>query len=99
MTKKELKKRAEIAAIKKRLRDICLGAYGAYALPSIETTDEEFFGVAYAIGMDAFARFVGAVKNAFLLEDDDYRVRVGFLDRYDNLDKAAEWLWETGIRA
>ncbi len=92
----------EIAAIRTRIKDIAQGAYGYY---SDLGYDGEFFGsMAAEMGLDAFARWLGGIKNALCQEVRDGYAGIQeatdtkYLEKFDTLDTAAAHLYSLGVR-
>lgn len=101
------RKKREVAAIERRLRDIALGAHGPYRLPALSEKDDNYLGIVYSLGIAGFAQFIGGVQNAFdwSMKDADEESRKRFLtgihfwSEFDDLATAAEHLWQNGVRA
>jgi hypothetical protein len=74
--------------IRARLLDMLRGANGGYEMS--DPSSDDWCGVA-SLGIDTFARFVGAVRREFVPEDhylrDDHT-----LDLYDDVDRLAKRL-------
>jgi hypothetical protein len=96
-TSKAEREAAEKAAIRRRLKDMAIGAYGGYSQPDWEA--EDFVGMANEMGLDAFGRWVGAIRVAWIEKDREWVTDYQNLEHFDTLDKATEFLWENGVRA
>lgn len=105
-TKAQARER-EIAALEKRLRDIALGAHGAYNAPALDG-DDEFIGMSNSLGLEALARWIGGIRNALNFDIGggcdpagrrDFLTGISVLHHYDSIREAAEWLHEQGVRA
>ncbi len=88
---------AEQTALKARLRDLALGAYGGYSPFNFD--GDEFAGMASEMGLEAFGRWIGAIGNALLDEKSMYLIEARCLEHFDSLDEAVKHLWESGVRA
>jgi hypothetical protein len=86
------------ARLRKRLKDLAYGAYGPYNY--IDFDAEDIGGMAGELGLDGFARWLGAIKNALLQDADnpDQYIAPINLDQFDTMEKATDYLWERGIR-
>lgn len=98
----------EKAALKQRLMDLARGSYGGYAMT--EPGHEDFMGYCSELGIEAYARYVGAIK-ALFSESPETNVEISpgkmyghWFDaddvyRYDKPDEAAEFMYAQGARA
>jgi|SRR5690606_678773 len=88
----------EKAALRQRLKDIALGAYGPFIDPP--DFDNTECCLSCRMGSDAFYRWIGGICNALLKGDaDDFRIRLHCLHEYDSLDGATNFLYTHGVRA
>lgn len=96
MAKKRNKADDGKARLRQRLKDLAYGALGGYHPPDFES--EEFVGMVSEMGIDSWGRWVGAIHNALLGDERKMYVEPRYLERYDSLDTATEFLWEIGVR-
>lgn len=100
MSRKNIKQRKETeekARLRQRLTDLAIGAYGGYEMPDF--CGDTFISMASDLGLDAFGRWIGAIRNTFLDGDKtDHRISDTNLENFDSLHSATEWLWEQGVR-
>lgn len=83
---------SELQGIERRLLDIAYGAHGDYA-PILGASDSDFQGVASELGIEAFGRFIGGIRNVFFAEDrDSWMLRAGQLHKFDSIKVAAKYL-------
>lgn len=96
-TKKSARTATEIAAIRARLLDLAQGALGHCVLPDFDD-EGAFAGMSSELGIDTFGRWVGAIQRAF--GADALKLDATWmLEEYDDIDRAAAWLHERGVRA
>lgn len=95
--KKQQREAQQKQALRQRLEDLASGAYGYYA--PLDWHNEEFTGMAGEMGLDAFARWLGAIKVSLLKEHQEWLVSMSDLENFDTINKATEWLWDGGVRA
>lgn len=99
----------EMAALERRIRDIARGAHGGFSMND-DPENEEFFGYANDLGVEAFGRYLAALKFTFAENTEDVsEVSPGKVDscwfdvdeihHYDRPDEAAAYLYEKGARA
>jgi len=99
MTKKlTAKQRREAAlrdAVTERLKDILAGAFGPYIVSQLTDVTDDECSVS-SLGTDVFSRFIGGVRNAWGVAEEnrnDYPWNVNALENWDKpLPEIAEWL-------
>lgn len=93
------------AALRHRVLDMIRGANGDYALPDI---GEDGGGLGAQMGLEAFGRFLGAIRYAWNMSStrengagkiQDFRFNPGNLESFDSVGSIVEMLWECGVRA
>lgn len=97
MTQKEKVEAYEREQLKARLIDFWYGAAGDNYYDDPE--DEAFPGFESACGLDAFGRFVGAIKKQLLKETQAYLVEPNGLENFTNLERLIEYLRRNEVKA
>jgi len=108
MTKKQIRERDEKVSLYNRLYDLAVGANGGYH----PEDDENGMGIWSTLDCEEMARFMGAVEFRFDVgrqapKDEDGRVDTCLqsatasyqLDKWETLDKLADFLHGLGVRA
>lgn len=84
------------ARLRQRLKDLATGAYGPNQPPDFGS--EDIGGMAGEMGLDAFARWLGAIRWALLDDGEESYIGPVWMENYDTLEKATDFLWKRGIR-
>jgi hypothetical protein len=106
LTRKQLREQDEKAALRARLIDMLRGAHGDYDPPDLDPDDGS---LSVELGMEAFGRWVGAIRQEWERPRDQPSVDgdglvpsflfiPGELHTFDTLDTAVERLYEHGAR-
>lgn len=105
--KRKTKKDREMAQ-RNKLYDRCLdllrGAGGGYTDVEnyLSTPPDERGSMIAELGSEIFGRWLGAVAQHLTFVSEGQQamiVKPAFLEKYDDFDKAIDWLYELGVRA